>query len=207
MFGIVYSLLNRGWVLAVPALALVLLCGCSGGTTQVAATPTPNTAQATATPHVPQATATLTPTPPQATATPTPNAQTAFVPYVGKWQVHGEVLTIMANQTGLYLWNAGPCSTAMCNGNATILFTENADGSIMGTFQSVSYQQWNGASAPAGYQPSTDDPQPGDTFQLQHSGAHLLYTTWSGKQSDLNNTNRYWCDSYALKAGMKQCGA
>lgn len=130
MFDIVYSLLKRGWLLAVPALALVLLCGCSGGTPQAVATPTPNTAQVTATPTPPQATITLTPTPLQASATLTPNAQTDFVAYVGKWQVHDEVLTIKANQTGLYLWNAGPCSTTMCNGNATIMFTENADGSM-----------------------------------------------------------------------------
>jgi hypothetical protein len=51
------------------------------------------------------------------------------------------------------------------------------------------------------------DPRAADTFQLQHSGTHLLYTTWFGHLTTLNTTNRYWCDSYALKAGFLQCGA
>ena len=114
-----------------------------------------------------------------------------------------------SNQTGLFQWNAGPCSDAgdLCNGNAQMAFTTNADGSITGTIQSVSYTLWSGSPAPAGYQPSTDDPKAGDTFQLQHSGAHLLYTTWFGTMSSLNDGNRYWCDAFALSAGWSQCGA
>ncbi len=94
-----------------------------------------------------------------------------------------------------------------CEGNAAIAFTENADGSIKGTIQSISYSQWNGGPTPTGFRPNAADPRTGDAFQLQHSGVHLLYTTWFGRLSDLNNNNRYWCDSYALKAGWKQCGA
>lgn len=160
-------------------LALVLLCGCSSLSTS------------------------------QAAPTPTSDAQTAFTSYVGKWQVHDELLSINANQTGLLQWNVGPCSDAgqMCNGNAHLTFTVNADGSIKGTIQSVGYSQWNGDPAPTGYQPTAEDPRAGDTFQLQHSGAHLLYTTWFGEVSSLNNNNRYWCDAYALSAGWSQCGA
>jgi hypothetical protein len=95
----------------------------------------------------------------------------------------------------------------LCTGNARITFAENADGSLKGTIQSVSYSQWNGQPAPAGYQPNAADPRAADTFQLQHSGTHLLYTTWFGHLNTLNNNNRYWCDSYALKAGFPQCGA
>ncbi len=61
--------------------------------------------------------------------------------------------------------------------------------------------------APRGYQPNAEDPRTGDTFQLQHSGTHLLYTTWFGEVSALNNTNRSWCDPSALSAGWRQCGA
>lgn len=146
----------------------------------------------------------------QASPTPTSAAQTAFTSYIGKWEVHDSLLSINANQTGLEQWNVGPCSDQgqMCNGNAKITFTGNADGSIKGTIQSVSYSQWNGDPAPTGFQPNSTDPQAGDTFQLQHNGTHLLYTTWLGQRlSSLNSNNRYWCDPYALKAGWKQCGA
>jgi len=160
-----------------PPLALVLLCACS---TSGASQPT---------------------------QTPTSAAQTAFRSYAGKWEVHDSQLTINANRTGLEQWNVGPCSGSMCDGKAEITFTENADGSIKGTIQSISYSQWTGGPAPTGFQPDTADPRAGDTFQLQHNAAHLLYTTWFGRLSYLNNNNRYWCDSYALKAGWKQCGA
>lgn len=144
----------------------------------------------------------------QASPTPTATAQQGFASYVGKWEVHDSLLTIQTNKTGLEQWNAGPCSGQMCNGNAQITFVEKADGSIQGTIQFVSYSQWNGDPAPTGFQPGVDDPQAGDTFQLQHSGSHLLYTTWLGaKASSLNSGNRYWCDSYAVKSGWKQCGA
>ncbi len=160
-------------------LALLLLCGCGSLSTS------------------------------QAFSTPTAAAQTAFTSYVGKWQVHDELLTIHANSSGLLQWNAGPCSAAgqRCNGNAHITFTEQTDGSIKGTIQSVSYSQWNGDPAPRGYQPNAEDQRTGDTFQLQHSGAHLLYTTWFGEVSALNNTNRSWCDPSALSAGWRPCGA
>jgi len=137
----------------------------------------------------------------------TPSTQTVFKSYVGKWEVHDSLLTINVNHAGLEQWNVGPCSGSMCEGQAEITFTENADGSIKGTIHSISYIQWNGGPAPTRFQPDTADPRAGDTFQLQHNGAHLLYTTWFGRLSYLNNNNRYWCASYALKAGWKQCGA
>lgn len=143
----------------------------------------------------------------QPSQTTTPRAQTAFTSYVGNWEVHDSLLTIHLNHTGLEQWNVGPCSGSMCNGNAKITFTENVDGSITGTIQSISYSQWNGSAVPTGFQPDTADLQTGNSFQIQHNGTHLLYTTWSGKLSYLNNNNRYWCDSYALNAGWKQCGA
>jgi hypothetical protein len=33
------------------------------------------------------------------------------------------------------------------------------------------------------------DPRAADTFQLQHSGTHLLSTTWFGHLNTLNTTN------------------
>ena len=110
--------------------------------------------------------------------------------------------------TGLEQWNAGQCGNTMCGGNTHITFTVNTDGSIKGTIQSVNYSQANGTPVPAGYQPdSADDPQAGYTFQLQRSGAHLLYTTWFGQGSSLNNNNRYWCGSGASQAELAKCGA
>ena len=196
-------------------LALVLLCGCSSlQASQASTTPTPKNQHVSSTPTSPTPTTASQPTSPTPTSssqptasTPTTSTQPAFTSYVNKWQVHGSLLTINTNQTGLELWNAGPCAQQMCNGNADIIFTENADGSIKGTILSVNYSQWSGGSAPTGFQAAPTDPQAGDTFQLQHSGAHLLYTTWFGAKSSLNSNNRYWCDAYALKSGWQQCGA
>jgi len=174
------SLVKSSWLLAL--VALVLLCGCgSWGTTQASQTPTPTT-------------------------------QTAFTSYVGRWEVHDSLLAINANHTGLEQWNVGPCAelttdTLQCEGTAAIAFTVNADGSLMGSIQSISYRQWNGHPAPTGFRPNAADPRTGDTFLLQHSGGHLLYTTWFGRLGDLNHENRYWCDAYAVTAGWKQCGA
>jgi len=123
------------------------------------------------------------------------------------------LLTITANRTGLEQWNVGPCTqaltdnTPMCNGNAKITFTMNANGSIKGTFQSVWYTQWSGAPVPAGFRPDPEDPQVGNTFELKHVKAHLLYTTWLGRLSTLNSGNRYWCDSSTSPADQQQCGA
>src|SRR5215469_1633678 len=128
----------------------------------------------------------------QASASSTPSkvrpvdAQAVFAPYVGKWQVHDALLTISAGRTGIESWNVGPCTqssteTAMCNGNAKITFTVNANGSIKGTFQSVWYTQWSGAPVPSGFQADSGDPHAGDTFELIHVKAHLLYTTWLGR--------------------------
>jgi hypothetical protein len=135
-----------------------------------------------------------------------------FASYVGKWEVHGAVLTIHAQRTGFEQWNVGACTqslteTRLCNGNANMTFTVHADGSIKGTIQSVWYTQGNGEPAPAGFQSDPEDPQAGDTFELQHHGAHLLYTTWLGRLSNLNSYNRYWCDASTSSADRPLCGA
>jgi hypothetical protein len=178
---------------ALPLLALLLLCGCSSlPAAQTTSTPTP-TASAAA----------------QPSPTPTPAPQSVFPSYVGKWEVHDALMTIKADQTGLMTWNAGPCGSAgLCGGNAPIVFTVNADGSIQGTIQSVTYSQGDGSPAPSDFQPSPDDVQAGYMFQLQHSGAHLLYTTWLGAAASAGNSgNRYWCDPVAASSGWSQCGA
>jgi len=140
------------------------------------------------------------------------DAQAAFASYVGKWEVHDALLTINAGRTGLETWNVGPCTqssteTRLCSGNAKITFTVNPDGSIKGTIQSVWYTQWSGEPVPAGFQSDPENPQAGDTFELQHVKTHLLYTTWLGRLSYLSGGNRYWCDLYALHHGWQQCGA
>ncbi len=140
------------------------------------------------------------------------NDQAVFASYVGKWFVHGEVLTIHADRTGLDVWNAGPCTqsttdTQLCGGNAKITFTVNADGSIKGMIQSVWYTQQDGKPAPAGFQSDPGDLHAGDTFKLQHHGAHLLYTTWFGARQNFNSYNRYWCDMFTSPADRSLCGA
>src|SRR5215467_14368003 len=159
-------------------LALLLLCGCSSlPTTQTTTTP----------PAALPPAATATTATPQPTPTSTSDTQATFASYVGKWEVHDALLTIKTDQTGLLIWNAGPCGSAgLCGGNAPIIFTVNADGSIQGTIQSVTYTQGNGDPAPSDFQPSPDDVQAGDMFQLQHNGAHLLFTTWLGQASSYN---------------------
>jgi uncharacterized protein (DUF2147 family) len=198
MFKVVGSHGKKHWFLLL--LPLVLLCGCSSlGASQAAPTATVMTNQASL-----AATAAANQAPVAATVA----AQTVLQTYVGTWQVHDSVLTIHANGIGLEQWNAGPCGNTMCGGNAQITFTVNTDGSLKGTIQSVTYSQANGTPAPAGYQPaSADDPQAGYTFQLQHSDVHLLYTTWFGQGSSLNNNNRYWCGSGASQAERQKCGA
>ena len=154
---------------------------------------------------------------PAATSTPPKgsplDAGAVFASYVGKWEVHDALLTIHADRTGLEQWNAGPCTqsmteTRLCGGNANISFSVNADGSIKGTIQSIWYSQPNGKPAPAGFQSDPGDVQAGDTFELQHHGAHLLYTTWFGaRQGYYNSGNRYWCDMYTPPADRPLCGA
>jgi hypothetical protein len=145
-------------------------------------------------------------TPPQATATPTIAPTATANPinsYVGSWTVHDERLTINANATGSLDWNAGPCATvggsSLCAGLGNLNFTTNLDGSLTGTYQSISYVPSSGQLAP-GYQPSSDDPKVGDTITLKHDGAHLLSAT--------SNSNSWsFCDAYALANGWIQCGA
>lgn len=197
MFKVVCSHWKKRWFLLI--LPLILLCGCSSlGASQ--ATPT-------ATVIANQASLAATAAANQASLAATAAAQTVFKTYVGKWEVHDAVLTINANGTGLEQWNAGPCGNSMCGGNAQITFTVNTDGSIKGTIQSVSYAQGNGNPTPAGFQPDPSDQRAGDTFQLQHSGAHLLYATWFGQASSHNTFNRYWCGSGASQAEQEKCGA
>ena len=140
-----------------------------------------------------------------------------FVVGVGAWTRGRSLVARLAQQhqisrrqdelVGRDMRGHDPHEALLCDGTAAIAFTEHADGSIKGTILSITYSQWNGDPTPAGFQPNVADPRAGDTFQLQHSWVHLLYTTWFGRLSALNNNNRYWCDSYALKAGWKECGA
>jgi hypothetical protein len=210
-----YQYCKKSHLLLMPLLVLLLLCGCSVlPTSKVDPTPTAKAQPAAATPTSIIPTSVSQPLSATATAlslptipTPSAGSQKTFASYVNKWEVHGSLLTINANQTGLELWNAGPCAQQMCNGNARVVFTVDPDDSIKGIVLSVTYTQWDGSAAPSNYQPTASDPKVGDTFQLQHSGAHLLYTTWFGAKSSLNSGNRYWCDAYAVKAAWSQCGA
>lgn len=145
-----------------------------------------------------------TPTATVSTASPTPSVNTAntvLATYVGHWVSHDDALTIAANGTGVETWNAGPCvgqgASGMCAGNGNLTFTANADGSLTGAYQSVSYTS-SGGALPAGYQPPSGYPVVGNTISLTHNGTHLLAAT-------LNGSNFNYCDPTALSQG--QCGA
>lgn len=137
-------------------------------------------------------------------STPTPTANTAntvLAKFVGHWVSHDDALTIAANGTGVENWNAGPCTgqgtSGMCAGTGNLTFTVNADGSLTGAYQSVSYTS-SGGPLPASYQPPSGYPVVGDTISLTHSGTHLLAAV-------VNGSNFNYCDPTALSQG--QCGA
>lgn len=150
------------------------------------------------------ATTTSTPTPTVNAPSPTATANTAntvLATFVGHWVSHDDALTIAANGTGVENWNAGPCTgqgvSGLCAGTGNLTFTVNADGSLTGTYQSVSYTS-SGGPLPASYQPPSGYPVVGNTLSLTHSGTHLLAAVVNG-----NNFN--YCDPTALSQG--QCGA
>ena len=158
------------------------------------------TACARQTPNV----GTGTPTHTVSTASPTPTVSTenaVLATFVGHWVSHDDALTIAANGTGVENWNAGPCTgqgaSGLCSGNGNLTFTANADGSLTGAYQSVSYAS-SGGPLPASYQPPSGYPVVGNTITLKHNGTHLLTAMVNG-----NNFN--YCDPTALSQG--QCGA
>ena len=147
---------------------------------------------------------TATPTPTVSTASPTPTVNTAntvLATFVGHWVSHDDALTIAANGTGVENWNAGPCigqgASGLCSGTGNLTFTAQADGSLTGTYQSVSYAS-SGGPLPASYQPPPGYPVVGNTISLKHNGTHLLAALVSG-------TSVNYCDPTALSQG--QCGA
>ena len=137
-------------------------------------------------------------------AKPTPTVSevnTVLASYVGKWVSHDDELTIAANGTGVENWNAGPCTSpgtsGLCGGIGDLTFQVNADGSLTGTYQSVSYESSSGP-VPPGYQPALGYPVVGNTIALKHDGTHLL--------AAMVNGNRWnYCDPTALS--QAQCGA
>ena len=144
------------------------------------------------------------PTATVSTTSSTPRVSTGssvLATYVGHWVSHDDALTIAANGTGVETWNAGPCvgpgTSGMCAGNGNLTFTANADGSLTGAYQSVSYTS-SGGTLPASYQPPSGYPVAGNTLSLTHSGTHLLAAM-------LNGSSFNYCDPTALSQG--QCGA
>lgn len=140
-------------------------------------------------------TVTVSPTPTVTTGT------TVLATFVGHWVSHDDALTIAANGTGVENWNAGPCTgqgaSGLCSGLGNLTFTVQADGSLTGTYQSVSYTSSSGP-LPAGYQPPPGYPVVGNTISLKHDGTHLLAAM-------VNGTSVHYCDPTALSQG--QCGA
>lgn len=128
-------------------------------------------------------------------------ANTVLATYVGHWVTHDDALTIAANGTGVENWNAGPCigqgASGLCSGTGNLTFTVQGDGSLRGTYQSVTYASSSGP-LPNGYQPPTGYPVAGNTISLQHNGSHLL-------SAMVNGTSFNYCDPTALSQG--QCGA
>jgi hypothetical protein len=168
-------------------LSLLLLSACGGPTPQVSATPGVRDVSPTATMSVVSPTATV-------------NNANVLATFVGKWISHDDQLTIAADGTGVESWNAGPCSggiSGLCTGSGNLSFTVNADGSLAGTYQSVSYESSSGP-VPANYQPAPGFPAVGNTMSLKHNGADLLAAM-------VNGNSFSYCDSTALGEGL--CGA
>ncbi len=140
-------------------------------------------------------------TPTVSSGSPTPTATTVLTTFVGHWVSHDDALTIAADGTGVENWNAGPCTgpgtSGLCTGIGNLAFTANADGSLTGTYQSVSYES-SGGPLPSGYSPPSGYPVVGNTLSVKHDGTHLLAAMVNG-----NNFN--YCDPTALSQG--QCGA
>jgi hypothetical protein len=169
-------------------LSLFLLAACASTASTVSQTPTVSNVSPTAT---------LSPVNP----TPTVNqASNVLATFVGKWVSHDDQLTIAANGTGVENWSAGPCTggiSGLCAGTGNLTFTANANGSLTGTYQTVSYDSSSGP-VPANYQPAPGYPVVGNTISLTHNGADLLAAMVNG-----NSFN--YCDPTALSQG--QCGA
>jgi hypothetical protein len=175
-------------------LSLLLLAACAS-----TAPTTPSGGNAGPTPTVTNVT--LTSTVSQVNPTSTANqANSVLATYVGKWVSHDDQLTIAANGTGVENWNSGPCTggiSGLCSGIGDLTFTVNGDGSLAGTYQSVTYQSSSGP-VPSNYQPAPGYPVVGNTISLKHNGADLLAAMVNG-----NSFN--YCDPTALSQG--QCGA
>jgi hypothetical protein len=169
-------------------LSLLLLAACASTASTVSQTPTVSNASPTAT---------LSPVSPTPTVNQTNNV---LATYAGKWVSHDDQLTIAANGTGVENWNTGPCTggiSGLCAGTGNLTFMANADGSLSGTYQTVSYASSSGP-VPANYQPAPGYPVVGNAISLKHNGADLLAAMVNG-----NSFN--YCDPTALSQG--QCGA
>lgn len=136
------------------------------------------------------------------------NEAAVLATYVGVWHVHDYNLTINADGAGSSITYIGPCTmsfsdTRMCQEDASIQFTVNSSGSIMGTIVGLTYKYGDGSGNiwPYPGTPVGAEEHLGGTFTLVHQGSHLLYQTWNG------NSSNYLCDPYASGAGWGQCGA
>lgn len=146
-------------------------------------------------------TAQTTPPPPVSSVHPTPTMNPVLASFVGTWVTHDDQLTITANGSGVEQWSAGPCvgqgTSGLCAGIGDLTFTAQADGSLAGAYQSVSYTS-SGGPLPASYQPPSGYPVVGNVLTLTHDGAHVLTALVNG-----NHFN--YCDPTALS--QAQCGA
>jgi hypothetical protein len=133
----------------------------------------------------------------------THTGSTVLASYVGHWVAHDDELIINADGTGFETWNAGPCASevtsypSLCTGIGSLTFRVNANGSLTGTYQSVTYKSSSG-QLPPGFQPPTGYPEVGNAIKLQPNGQHLLAAMVNG-----NHWN--YCDPYALSKA--ECGA
>ena len=151
-------------------LSLLLLAACAG--------PTPTVSQTPAVSNV-SPTSTLSQVSPIPTVS---NVNSVFATFVGTWISHDDQLIIAANSTGVENWNAGPCTggiSGLCSGIGDLTFAANADGSLTGTYRSVSYATSSGP-VPASYQPLPGYPVVGNTVSLKHNGAGLLAAMVNG---------------------------
>ncbi|SCF48686.1 hypothetical protein GA0070216_12817 [Micromonospora matsumotoense] len=141
--------------------------------------------------------------------------ESAFLPFVGRWAVHGATLLINSDGSGVETWNAGPCTDAMtdpepemCSGHANLHFAP-ANAGLTGTYTKVWYTDQRNREVP-GFDPGSSAIEATDTFELTTAADGVLArkplkTHLSAE--DVSVSNSYLCATRASADWHARCNA